>query len=432
MPRASESSAFGRSVVLFAQAALVALGIASVVSRIAWLDPSNLTRNDFTENYVSAKEWSLGGDPYGKTRELIRTHVGPDSNLADLQLDHRNPHPPALILLYRPLSALPYETARGIWLVLSSAVLVVAMALFLRRLGWDPRGAWALAAGSLAIPVSQKLIQFAQFEGIIVALLIAGWMALKEGNDRRAGMALGLAAAFKFYPAFLVVPLLRNHRGRTVGIATATAGLVSVVSILVMGLEETKTFLQIAGPDNYEFYGSAPFNVSLFAVPIRWLTAGDWRSGLDVPVLAWTLAAVIMAGAFLVALRTPARISGDVFWAAVPVMLLATPLAWDFSLVLCVPVLFVVLRQFVDTSSLPSIPLLIVLLAIAVGIPLGFAPAQPGTATAVQFLAYMPPTIALLAFVIADWRGPRRVPVRVAPATSTARCDESESGSQQG
>lgn len=76
-------------------------------------------------------------------------------------------YPPLLAILFRPLALLPFPLAAGIW----EAVIVAALALAIRRAGFDRRTALVLAW--LALPIGWTLV-IGQAEPVVTALLAVG------------------------------------------------------------------------------------------------------------------------------------------------------------------------------------------------------------------------------------------------------------------
>lgn len=96
---------------------------------------------------------------------------------------------------------------------------------------WDPGGAWARSLGLLCIvvlwkPFFESLIGL-QLEPLFLPLLALALVGLERGRGWMEGVAIGVSAAFKVYPAFLALGLLLARRGRTLLIAVI-AGLAAL------------------------------------------------------------------------------------------------------------------------------------------------------------------------------------------------------------
>src|SRR2546421_666038 len=78
----------------------VLLGIASVTARIGFIQSPRAGAADFSQDYLSARAWNDGIDPYTDTSTLVDRYFGTRSGYYDLlPAGQKNPHPPAFILL---------------------------------------------------------------------------------------------------------------------------------------------------------------------------------------------------------------------------------------------------------------------------------------------------------------------------------------------
>src|SRR2546421_2903569 len=107
----------------------VVLGLVSVLSRVSYTFTNRGVTNDFTEDYVSARAWSDGLDPYTDTGKLIPRYFGSNSAYYDIDPIGQGgtPHPPPMVLSVWLLSWLPYKAARIIWLLLMASATALAL-----------------------------------------------------------------------------------------------------------------------------------------------------------------------------------------------------------------------------------------------------------------------------------------------------------------
>jgi Glycosyltransferase family 87 len=328
---------------------MVVLGLIQLFSYRNLLSGPFLTQNDFTPNYVAAKAWLHGENPYQELPPLIRREFGPNVESYALRpMNQRNSHPPFLIVLVSPLTRLPFRAARSIWLSLGVASVALAVGLCCRTLmfGWPTTVLLMIAAFALS-PVTSD-VSNGQINGFILLLLVGAWRASKDGKREAVGGALlGVAIALKLYPVILIVPLLRERRHRTVLVAVAVAASLSIAGALGVGLSAVRTWRSLAAPNDFSYWASSPLNASLPGLAVRWLTRNPWqRTMLDQPALAALLAIALVAGCIFGIARTRARVSGDLFWAAVPWMVVASPLAWNHYVVLALPLLILSFRRW--------------------------------------------------------------------------------------
>ncbi|MGH2793306.1 MAG: glycosyltransferase 87 family protein, partial [Actinomycetota bacterium] len=169
-----------------------------IVSYVSFLDAPELTENDYSPDYVSAREWRAGGDPYAPLPALNERYFGADDATArQYEPDQRNPHPPSLILFYAPLSAGSIETARLILLIVMLSATFAAVFLFLIEIGIVRPTAAVLGFGVLALPIVGFDLRWAQMNGLLLLSLVLAWRDIRRGHDLRAGLLLGAATALK-------------------------------------------------------------------------------------------------------------------------------------------------------------------------------------------------------------------------------------------
>lgn len=306
-----------------------------------------VTANDMTPDYISARAWVHDVDPYAPIPVLKSRYLGPSAPyFVDSPADQRNAHPPIYIVLFTPFALLPIKAARIVWLVMSAGTIALSVSVFAREIGWSRRAQLAAAAITISIPAVRSDLFFGQSNGIALLLLVFAWMALRRDQDRRAGWLLGVLAALRVFPVLLVIPLLRMRRLRTVVWMAGTTAFLSVAGVLLLGLHSTRIFLETASPANTKYWIAQPGNVSLVGLPFRWLTHNRWMAaGISETAIAVVVAVVIFASCCIAMYRTPARVSGDVFWAAIPWLLLATPLSWFHYAVMLLPLVILLERR---------------------------------------------------------------------------------------
>ena len=384
--------------ILLAIIAIV-LGLLAVATRSTSLGDRDLIRNDFTVDYLSGAAVLHGQDAFDPLANLAH-YAGPSSRYYEpATFVSRNVHPPADIAIMTPIAALPYRPARILWLIAMAACSGFAVGLLARALGVSFRWSIVVGIGALAVPIFQKDLLYGQPNGLLLLLLVLGWLSLRKNSDRAAGVLLGITAALKLYPAVMAIPLIRERRWRALGWMVGTFVVATAGGVLVIGETATRELVKPATPDNFAFWRAAPMNLSLPGIAYRWLTKSHWRAaGVDAPRVAGLLALILVALCVVAMIKTPARLSGR-YWATVPLMLLATPLVWDTYLVLIAPVLFAVLM-----SRRIEWWLLLALAILAIGIPPALPSPPANVSDVAQVLGYALPTYALIVVAISEWR----------------------------
>lgn len=310
--------------------------------------PPYLTANDFSPDYVSASEWLDRGDPYDSLRALHRKHFADDRFALQYAPDQANPHPPAALVLTAPLTATGFRTARIIHLFLMMAAGWCAIWLFGRAVGLSPPVAALAGLVVIALPIAEYDTRWASAGELLLLLLILGWLQLRAGRESHAGVILGIAAALKIFPWLLVIPLLRSGKRKAAGWFVGTAGTLSIAAGLAVGIEPTRRFLTEALQGNYRAWRAAPHSISLVSAPFRLFSPESWTdTTAPIPTYVWALSFGMLGLCVAGALLTRARFSGDPFWATVPWVILASPIAWPHYLVIAAPlgILIIVRRR---------------------------------------------------------------------------------------
>ena len=396
-----ESKVIRRTIFILA----VGLGLLSVGERLAFIASPRGAATDFSQDYLSARAFNDGLDPYTDTGQLVDRYFGSRSGYYDLlPPGQKNPHPPAFVALNLPLAHLPYKTARVLWLAVSALLTAIALGWFARTLGASQWTSVGVGIGGLAIPVVQTDLVYGQVNGVLLLLLLAAWVALRKKRDNLAGVSLGFAAALKLFPLLMILLLLRQRRFRAAIWQLATAGAVTVGAVLVFGLHTTVNFIEKVSPSNLRYWRAAPMNLSLIAIPFRWLTRSTWRpSALNSPFLAWAIALGLFAACVFFLLRAAESSFDRAYWLVVPWMLLATPLVWESYLVLLLPLLGIMIVDSLGEGRIPRLHILIAMGVVAVGLLPGL-PHPLATSAWQQLIGYSLPTYGLIILAINSLR----------------------------
>jgi alpha-1,2-mannosyltransferase len=325
---------------------LLALSVARIATYWTYAHTPYRISNDFTPDYVSAREWTAGRDPYAPLSGLYDEYFGLENVRLVVEPDQLNPHPPILIVLAAPFARLGLGPARVLLGMLTLAAIFLGVFLLCRRLEMRRDPSVVVAAAVLALPLVTYEVRWAQMNGFLLLALVLGWRSLRAGSDRGAGLALGFAAALKIYPWLMVVPLIRERRFRAVAWMVGTAAAATAAGAVALGPAATVRFATVASARNVDAWGAAPNGISLVTLPFRLAASGRWLHP-GAPVAGWISFAglVILGLCFLGAARTPASASGDLMWATVPWMILGSPIAWPHYLVTAIPLGILVLAR---------------------------------------------------------------------------------------
>ena len=394
----------------------IGLGLATLAVHTTDLRPPWLTSNDFTPDYVSAKAWMKGSEPYQTVPELIGRYLGLKTPYFDISPpDQINSHPPILVVLTAPFALLPFRAARTLWFSLEILMMAAAVAWFSFELGWSKLVSAAAGLGLLALPVAQLNLQIGQWNGFLIVLLVGAWVLLRRERDAAAGSLLGIATAMRFFPVFMVVPLLRARRYRAAVTLVSVSIVASLAGVAAVGMHSTRLFLRGA-PADTAFWRAHPANSSLWGVIYRWMVKSEWRPRAP----SWSAAALALgllaiAACVLAASRTPSRTARDRFWEAVPWMLLATPLAWQSHELLVVPLAMICFDRARQEGGIPPFTMLVGLALVIGSTPRGIAVSIGGTMSNLRWFVLQLPTLGLLLVAASGWLFPRGTVKNEAP-----------------
>lgn len=170
------------------------------------------------------------------------------------------PAHPAYGYVYPPVTILPFYPFAlvGDWLVSFALFTVlelaagVALALLVVR-SVERRGYplapvdVALVAGYVLLSVHTVPSLFYGETNLPLALALAlGFVALERGDEETSGVAFGLAALVKVFPAGVGLWLLRRRAWRAVAAAVGTGGGLLLVGVPLFGLDAHRTWLHDA------------------------------------------------------------------------------------------------------------------------------------------------------------------------------------------
>jgi hypothetical protein len=277
-------------------------------------------------------------------------------------------HPPLELVMFAPLSKLPYPISLNIWRAFSLLMLGTSGWLLARATGSGLKWAMFLAAAQYGVFVCVVMGQ----DGLVEMLLVSGsFLLLREGKDMAAGSVLSILAGFKPELAVVLgIAMLAFRRFRFVIGLCGTALPITIGCLCYMGRTG------IANLINDVSAGEQTSKIVMMPT-IRGLIARSLRGDHHV-ITALLLVGII--GAFIPVWRRSSSVefvfssalcvfaftgwhvfSYDLGFLAIPVMLVIDrPTRADAALVavLCSDILFVVLNAL-DFASLYAVPAMI-------------------------------------------------------------------------
>jgi alpha-1,2-mannosyltransferase len=238
-----------------------------------------------------------------------------------------NLNPPLLTALLVPLAWLDALTAYRVFMVftlllVAAAVLAVARELRLSRTATT----LALLAVLASSPLHGTLV-LGQIYPLLLAGLVAGWIAERRGRPVLAAVLYGVTVALKPSLAPLLILLAVQRRWVPLRAGIAAAGVATLAGVLVAGPSSAIEWLKIAFtepvPDTVD-------NASLPGLAVRF----------GVPSVFGMLAGVaVLVGTLVWIGRHRDRIdpAGTAPWAVLAAGLLFSPIAWHNYLLLLFP-----------------------------------------------------------------------------------------------
>jgi hypothetical protein len=141
-------------------------------------------------------------------------------------------HPPHELLLFAPLSKLPYTASLNAWRILSVLFLVLSGVLIAKSIGAEIIDVTMLVAAVYAVPMCVLLGQ----DSLLLLLLICGCFYLLRRNlDLAAGLVLALALFKPQVPVILALALLASGRAKFFAWFAAFGSALAAASIPIVG-----------------------------------------------------------------------------------------------------------------------------------------------------------------------------------------------------
>lgn len=312
--------------------------------RAARPQPGQLT--DFIQEWLSAKNYFAGDPVYAPQTEALFKHTGMRPADSKAMLPY-NAHPPAAVLLALPFGKLDYPDALAAWNGVTFALFLAAVAVLLVELRVPLHPACLLPLGVLLLVCAPVFAQvfYGQLNFLLAALLVFGWAADRRGFVTLGGVFLGVAAAAKLFPAFLVVYFVFTRRWRGVLGMAIGFGVLNGAALGLFGTDAFRTYVTDVIP-SLDAFRSGWRNLSLAGFFTRIFDPDPVQTGGAVvgnPQLAKIMTLVSSAAVLAVVVWECVRgkdlFSRDRAWAVATVgMLLVSPATWShYFLLLLVP-----------------------------------------------------------------------------------------------
>jgi hypothetical protein len=278
-----------------------------------------------------------------------------------------SPFPPPTALVFVPLAAFGPMTALRIMTVINLLLLAIAIVVLSRIMVgriWESALLILLSGLGLA-----NCIRFGQLYIALSLCLLLGYLLHRRGSLIAAGIAYGLMLPIKYVPVVFLLYYCWKREWRVVVSTLATAALVTLISIAVLGWDIHRQFLSsvLGGHLQGMLTRQDPFSSTFqsFDSLLRRLFVADparnSQPALDLPVLYPVLKAVIAAAVILLMVRTVGQLRQPgqkrdgfvIALALISALLLAPATATYHMLILWLPVglLLSVVAAHKETAS---------------------------------------------------------------------------------
>jgi alpha-1,2-mannosyltransferase len=380
--------------------ALLLLSMTAAWVRSAWVMPLRNYAYDFSINYTGARLLSVVGDDgplyhrpsLAKEAAPYQQHGGLYTKLFLTYIQT-----PMTAVITLPVSRLPFEASRAVFLSLSNVMLVAAAALMVYAL----RPSRLLVGATFIIFGTYEAmfdsLRLGQVDGIIVLALVTAFVLLRRNRHPLLGAPLALAAILKLSPVLLIGYFAWRRAWRVVAVAAGSLALLAGVSVVVAGWENNVTFVRDTMPPLMK--GSTFYdNISLSGAVARahfgrdsWFhedEVPDWPPALRVGMLA--LNAAIVLACYAVA-RNDEETG---FMLTLAAAILISPVAWSFYPLWLLPSFLWLIRRYEDRRAWGSLALFAVLYPLIAVVPAHFQELD------VNLYAYPIKTVVLACYAV--------------------------------
>jgi glycosyl transferase family 87 len=246
---------------------------------------------------------------------------------------------PAFAVLAIPAGAVPLQTAKGIWYVVSVALVAALVTLSLRILPERRRPVWVLAIVTILAMAKffAHEIVLGQVNALLAVIVVGAVVALRRNHERTAGAMIALAIVVKPY-AVIFLPWLvaRRRLGSAAAASISLAGILSLPALVygVAGdVEQHRAWWKTVTESTAPNLTNAD-NVSVAAMFAKWMGPGHLAAAM---AAAATL--LILSAAVFVFLRRgrvpfPEGLESALLLTCIPLL---SPQGWDYVFLVSAP-----------------------------------------------------------------------------------------------
>lgn len=246
---------------------------------------------DFSAYWAAAGRLLDGLSPYAAAQ--LAGPYGPQQQFLYL-------YPPPLAAAVSPLAALfpgDYRAAAWVWAAMGFAILVASVLALWRAEGLGERfpllagrGRWLLVAGALAFPPVVGELVMGNVHLVLLGLLTVAWLGIRRGTtsgEWAAGIAVGVAAVIKVFPALLLLWFVLTRRSRAAAGVVVGAAAAAAATLPLTGLPPWLDFPTVL------LNLSAPTDTTDTLAPTVWLAEWTGFGAARIVVTAASLLALV-------------------------------------------------------------------------------------------------------------------------------------------
>jgi alpha-1,2-mannosyltransferase len=299
----------------FLYVTLVIALIVNIAVNAAWVATAYGSLKDLDSFLHSGAAYALGLDPYGYYGWMPQPPISPEA---------LNLNPPISVYFFEPMSQIDRGLVGVGFLVGSIAMVAAAVGLLMRA--YPDKRTWLIVLVVAGMAGVWHMLWYLQIYAPLLLAMTGAWLLLRRGDWVLAGVLLGLVIAMKPNYAVIALILLAAGHYRPAISAGATAGLISLVPLLIDG---PSIYLHwLAMTQGFEGYGWTS-NASLVSVGER----------LDMTLLGQVLAAVLGIIVLVFARKRRPGVMDATALGLMTVILLG-PVSWAGYTLLLLPYLF--------------------------------------------------------------------------------------------
>ena len=188
--------------------------------------------DDFAVPYSMSRAWLQGTNPYERdSLNRVLIDAGRETDSTGRAINNMPVYLPPTLIPQAPIAALPWRTARILWLCLNLALIGLMIRSALLLAGPRTASLW-LAGGIIALAPLHTGIAVGQIAMPSVALAIIAMQLIRDGWQNAGGVALGVSVLLKpqLTGPFIAYYFLRRGQ-RAAAIATMVGVVASIVGV---------------------------------------------------------------------------------------------------------------------------------------------------------------------------------------------------------